>query len=155
VEVVSRDIKELVEEGISLLKEGANVDAVFHFERLIQNHGKHSSVLSFLGLATARAGGNMKDAEEYCTQALRRQKFITIYYQNLAEVYLIGGKKAEAVKVLRMALQVDRDSREILHQLRELGIRKKVPVSFLSRSNPINRYLGILRSGRTSGRRRK
>jgi Flp pilus assembly protein TadD len=153
--VVSEEAKKLMEDGLALLKEGANVDAVFHFERLIQEHGKHASVLSSLGLATARAGGNMKDAEKYCIEALRRQKFVTIYYQNLADVYVIGGKKAHAVKVLRRALLVDRDNREILNQLRELGIRKKVPVSFLSRSNPINRYLGLFRTGRASGRRRK
>jgi len=153
--MVSDKNKKLLEEGVSLLKEGANVDAVFHFERLIQEHGRHASTLSFLGLATARAGGDMKDAEAYCKEALRRQRFVTVYYQNLAEVYLKEGKKANAVKVLRRALLIDRDNREVLHQLKKLGIRKKVPVSFLSRSNPINRYLGLLRNGRAFGRRRK
>lgn len=153
--VVSEEAKKMMEDGLALLKEGANVDAVFHFEKLIQEHGKHASVLSSLGLATARAGGDMKDAEKYCIEALRRQKFVTIYYQNLADVYIIGEKKADAVKVLRRGLSVDRNNKEILRQLRELGVRKKRPVSFLSRSNPINRYLGLLRSGRASGRRRK
>lgn len=151
----SDEIKKLVEEGLLLLKEGAAVDAVFHFEKLIQEHGRNTTALSFLGLATARAGGDLSVAEKHCLRALKRQKLIPLYYKNLAEVYLIRGKKSDAVKVLRKGLSVDRNNKEILRLLRELGVRKKVPVSFLSRSNPINRYVGLLYNKKTHGRRRK
>ena len=151
----SEEVKALVEEGIALLKEGAAIDAVFHFEKIIQEHGRNTAALSFLGLATARANGDLSVAEKHCLRALRRQKLIPLYYQNLAEVYLAGGKKAQAVKVLREGLSVDRNNKLILRQLRELGVRKKLPVSFLSRSNPINRYLGLLHNKKTPGRRMK
>jgi len=55
----------------------------------------------------------------------------------------LKGEKAEAIRVFRLGLKAERNKR-IIEELEKLGIRKPPVISFLSRGNPINKYLGII-----------
>lgn len=67
-----------------------------------------------------------------------------ILYLNLGRAFLIAGKKKEAVENFNKGLKHDRSYFELKKEMQLLGAREKPPVSFLSRSNPINKYIGIL-----------
>jgi hypothetical protein len=66
-----------------------------------------------------------------------------IHYLNLGKVYLLAGKKSQAIEVFRKGLAHERHQ-EIIDELNRLGIRKSPVLPFLKRKNPINRYFGII-----------
>lgn len=70
--------------------------------------------------------------------------FYPVLYLNLGRVYLSGGKKRYAIDAFNRGLKYDSSHPDLKSELRRLGIRKRPPVPFLSRSNPINKYIGLL-----------
>lgn len=67
-----------------------------------------------------------------------------ILYLNLGRTYLAAGKKREAFEAFHNGLKHDPYHAELRKEMKRLGIRKKPLLLFLSRSNPINKYLGML-----------
>lgn len=141
-----KEYRQLMARGIALLKRGYAVDAVFCFEEIVEKYGRNAAALSWLGLSLARAKGDLKTAEALCIEAIRRVVFRGEYYRNLAEVYLIWQKKSKAVMVIRKGLRIDRNNRHLVNELKRLGIRKRRTIPFLSRSNPLNKYYGLVKS---------
>lgn len=70
-----------------------------------------------------------------------------VLYLNLARACVAARRKKEAVEALNKGLSHDRHNVEIKKEFLLLGIRKKPPVPFLSRSHPINRLIGIIFKG--------
>jgi hypothetical protein len=70
--------------------------------------------------------------------------FYPVFYLNLGRAYLKDDKKNDAVRAFQEGLKNDPENRDILWEMQKLGTRKKLPLPFLSRSNPINVYLGKL-----------
>lgn len=138
------DPQKLFERGLALIKRGYPADAVEYFEKALEMGNKNSVCYSWLGLAIARSRGSMSRAEELCRKAVKDGFYWPQHYLNLAEVYMLLGKKSKAIKALEAGLKVDGSNHDILNELQMLGIRKNPPIPFLSRSNPINKYLGII-----------
>jgi len=67
-----------------------------------------------------------------------------VLYFNLGRAYIAGGTKKEAVDALNKGLRFDKKNKDILNELNRLGVRKLVPVPFLSRSNPVNEIIGVM-----------
>ena len=57
-----------------------------------------------------------------------------------------GNKKKEAISAFQKGLKHDPEHIDLLEELMKLGTRKKPPISLLDRSNPINKYIGLLLS---------
>ena len=131
--------------GMALLKKGFAVDAVFIFEEIIEKIGKNGAAYSLLGLSMARAKVEIKKAEKYCIEAIKMHPSKADYYNNLAELYMIARKRNKAVMVLERGVKVCKNKKPLLDQWKKLGMRESPPLPFLSRSNPVNKYLGILR----------
>jgi hypothetical protein len=70
-----------------------------------------------------------------------------ILYLNLGRAYIAAGRKVEGIKSFEKGLKFDRSHFELKKEQRLLGIRKPPVVPFLSRSNPINKYIGIILHG--------
>jgi tetratricopeptide (TPR) repeat protein len=70
--------------------------------------------------------------------------YYPVFYLNLGRAYLAGGKKKNAFDAFTKGLKYESSHPEIKRELRGLGIRKKPPVPFLDRSNPINKYVGMI-----------
>ena len=135
--------QKLFEKGLAMLKRGYPGDAVDCLEKALEKGLRSSACYSWLGLAYARSGRQIiSKAEELCLKAIKMDFYWPQYYQNLAEVYVIWGKKDKAIKTLEEGLKVDRDNIDILNAFEQLGIRKRPVIPFLSRSHPINKYLG-------------
>lgn len=140
------ELKELLKEGIVLIKEGRVVEAVFFFEEMLHSYGRSASILSLLGLSMAKAKGDFHLAEKLCLEAINKSFYRADLYRNLAEVYLLRNKKAQAISTLRSGLKVNRRNKSLINELVKLGPRTKPPIPFLSRSNPLNKYIGIAKS---------
>jgi len=67
-----------------------------------------------------------------------------VLYLNLGRSYLAAGKKKDAINAFNKGLQHDKGNSDLRKELRGLGMRKKPPVSFLDRANPINKYIGMV-----------
>lgn len=65
-----------------------------------------------------------------------------ILYLNLGRTFLAAGMKKEAVENFKKGLKHDRYHSELKKEMQLLGTRGKPPVPFLSRSNPLNKYIG-------------
>jgi hypothetical protein len=63
---------------------------------------------------------------------------------NLAMIYLERDDRQSAVETLGAGLRLNPRDRRINKLLSEIGRRRPPVISFLPRSNPVNKYLGIL-----------
>lgn len=137
----------LFKRGMSLLRRGYPEDASECFEKIIEMGYDSTACYSWLGVAIARSRfGDIIKAEEYCKKAIKKAYYRPQYYLNLAEVYLNWGKKKKAIDVLESTFELDDDGKAAHRELDKLGLRKPSLIPFLSRGNPINKYLGIILS---------
>ncbi len=65
-------------------------------------------------------------------------------YLNLGRVYLAAGGKRQAIKAFQAGLKADAEKLDLLWKMEKLGLRREPPTSFLARSSPINKYIGML-----------
>ena len=81
---------------------------------------------------------------ELCESAVATEFYNPDLFHNLARVHLRMGRRDRAYPVLLRGLQLHPGHRGILGDLRGLGIRRRPLLPFLSRGNPVNRFLGAL-----------
>ena len=110
-------------------------------------------ILSYYGCFQSLVDKKYRSGVETCKQALAllKQKkpfeeelLYPVFFLNLGRAYLAAGKKADAMESFRKGLKYDNGNGDLLKELRGLGVRKTPPVPFLDRSNPINKYIGIM-----------
>jgi tetratricopeptide (TPR) repeat protein len=110
-------------------------------------------ILSYYGCLQAIVDKKYRSGVETCRQAItllkRSETFgeevlYPVFYLNLGRAYVAAGKKKDAIEALNKGLEYDNSNRDLLNELRALGMRKKPPVPFLERSNPINKYIGMI-----------
>ena len=100
-------------------------------------------VLSAYALCTAAVQGSYKSSFNFCHEAIKKDPKNPEHYYRQGRILLLAGKRKDAIWVLRMGLRHGRH-KEILETLAALGLRRTPPISFLARSNPLNKYLGLL-----------
>ena len=88
---------------------------------------------------TGNAISGLKDTMPYGSEF-----FYPAFYLNLGRAYLKAGDKEGAIEAFREGLENDPDNHDLLWEFRKLGIRKSPPIPFLRRSNPVNKYIGLL-----------
>lgn len=116
--------------------------ALAHLERALRlrdNPGWYS----YLGYCIARERGQHRKGVELCQSSLAKEPDNTDHVYNLGRVHLISGDKLEALRVLRDGMAKG-GSPEIVRLLEKLGQRKPLLFPSLSRTNPLNRYLGLI-----------
>jgi tetratricopeptide (TPR) repeat protein len=113
----------------------------------------HAVILSYCGWLQAIVDRKYQSGIFACRKAFvvfkstNRDTMRIVYpilYLNLGRAFLAAGKKKEAVENFNKGLKHDRSNIELKQEMRLLGMRKKTLVSFLSRSNPINKYVGMM-----------
>lgn len=137
---------EVFRKGLEWLKKNEPVNAVLCFEELVKVSNRSPLSLSCLGLAMARAKVDHPRAEKLCREAVKKDPGSADFYRSLAEVYFIGGKKAKAIWALKKGLRVAGKKGSLEKELKKFGLRKSPPIPFLLRSNPLNKYIGIVSS---------
>lgn len=110
-------------------------------------------VHSYYGCLTAAVGKNYDEGIKCCREALRLLKKsgydsnsnYPSLYLNLGRAYLAAGDKKRAFDSFHRGLAKDEVNKDLLWELKKLGIRRPPVIPFLKRDNPINKYLGKLR----------
>ncbi len=110
-------------------------------------------ILSYYGCLQAVVDKKYRSGVEVCKRAIALFKakksphedvLYPVFYLNLGKSYLAAGKKKDAIDAFHKGLQYDRSNSVLRKELRGLGMRKKPPVPFLDRANPINKYIGMI-----------
>jgi hypothetical protein len=137
-------VDELVVHGEKALAERDVLEAMRCFERAFAQAPDNPTTQSRLGLLLALERGQIRRGLELCNRATAACGNADAWLC-LARVELRAGDKQRALQSARSGLQKDADHRGLGRLLEELGIRRAPVFSFLRRSHPINRYLGMLR----------
>jgi tetratricopeptide (TPR) repeat protein len=110
-------------------------------------------ILSYYGCLQAIVDKKYRSGVEACKRALvlfkekkssGEEVLYPVFYLNLGRAYLAAGKKKDAIDAFHKGLQYDKSNSDLRKEIRRLGMRKKPPVPFLDRANPINKYIGLI-----------
>lgn len=130
--------------GKRYLKED-NIDkALRAFEKAYREDKEDAEHMSYYGLCKALRSGEIGFGLDLCTEAIKKEFSRAEFYLNLGKIYLAAGNKKVAIKVFQKGLKYEPENEELNKYLIELGFRKRPIVPILERSNPINKYLGII-----------
>ncbi|MDA8240929.1 MAG: hypothetical protein M0Z67_11250 [Nitrospiraceae bacterium] len=144
---------EYFEDVKQLLRKGGAKEALRTLREALANFPGDPFLLSYYGCLVAVAENNPKEGVGICREALAGFKesqsfgsefFYPVFYLNLGRAYLKDNNKTDAVKAFQEGLKHDRENHDLLWELTKLGKRKRPPVPFLERCNPINKYIGML-----------
>jgi len=136
------DIKLQVEEISGCIGNG-NYRAALAAVEQIPLAARTPLALSAYALCTAVLKATYKSSVNLCHEAIKKDPKNPEHYYRQGRIFILAGKRKDAIWVLRMGLRHGRH-KEILETLASMGIRRPPPLSFLSRSNPLNKYLGKL-----------
>ena len=100
--------------------------------------------LSLYALALTQHTGNVQAGITLCQEAIRSEPKNPTHFLRLGTIYLISGRKKEAIRIFNLGLRVGRHA-GITRMLQTLGQREKPVLPFLARTNPLNKYLGRIR----------
>jgi tetratricopeptide (TPR) repeat protein len=100
--------------------------------------------LSQFALALAAHTREIEQSILLCQEAVKKEPKNSEHFLRLGTVYLVAGRKKEAIRIFRLGLRVGNNP-TIVRWLHALGDRKKPPIPFLARTNPLNKILGRIR----------
>jgi len=98
---------------------------------------------SRLAFCIAKQRGHLTRAFELCRSAIEHDPENPLHYLYLGKVHLVAGKTSDALQAFRQGMSLG-GSPELERMLAVIGIRKTPLISFLSRDNLLNKYLGIM-----------
>ncbi len=98
---------------------------------------------SRLGFCVAKQRGQLTRAFELCRNSIEHDSENPIHYLYLGKVHLVAGNAYEALIAFREGM-THGGSKEIERMLAAIGTRKPPVITFLSRDNLLNKYLGII-----------
>ena len=131
--------------GCELLADERCPDAFEHFRAAHELERSNPRYASYFGLGLALVERRFNRAVELCRGAVKEEFFSPDLYRNLAQVHLVFGFKAEAIRYLRRGLMIDPGHARILEDLQDLGLRGQPVLGFLPRRHFVNRWLGRAR----------
>ncbi|MEM1206075.1 MAG: hypothetical protein AAGN66_22790 [Acidobacteriota bacterium] len=101
---------------------------------------------SYLGFGLARYRGQIDNGIRLCRHAIAMEFYQPENYLNMAKTCLLSSKyRRDAFEAVREGLEVDPENPELLRLYRELGMRRRPVLPFLSRGNILNRFCGWFR----------
>jgi Flp pilus assembly protein TadD len=134
--------QQLVKDGIAALSSGNISLALRHFEEAAELD-ESPELLSHLSYCMAKEKQDFSRAITLGRSALRDEPWNSNHYLNLGRIYLLSGRRQEAIRTFRDGLLHENNSR-IKEELSRLGTRKYPVISSLPREHPFNRMLGKL-----------
>jgi predicted Zn-dependent protease len=134
------------------LKNGKGKAAYAMLQQAIIDYPEDPILVSYYGCLQAVVDKRYRIGVETCKRAFslvtkdmdNKHAMAAVLCLNLGRAFIVAGKKVDAIQTLEKGLKYERTNRELIMELQVLGKRKKPPVPFLSRSNPINKYIGLL-----------
>lgn len=140
------DPSEILRSGIRACRENRWREGLDLLTRLAQereSEGKLPGIFySYLGQAIARCEGRKHEGLELCRHAVSKEPFRPENHLNHAEVLFMTGNRRAAIRAMKEGLSLDPDHRGLLDLRKRMGIRRRPPIPFLPRNNPLNVWLG-------------
>jgi tetratricopeptide (TPR) repeat protein len=146
---------EYFDEVQNLLRKGRTKTAMNKLRHALEKFPMDPFLLSYYGCLVAVVEKKPAEGVEICIDAINRldnsmpfgsEFFYPVFYLNLGRAHIRDNNKKDAVNAFNQGLRFDPENHDILWELRKLGTRKKAPVPFLKRGNPINKYIGKILS---------
>ncbi|GAB4387431.1 MAG: hypothetical protein Kow0025_00940 [Thermodesulfovibrionales bacterium] len=144
---------ESLDEAKVLLRKRDHRGALAVLREALSRHPEDPFILSYYGCLTSIVEGNHDEGIKSCKSAIRslearvpfgQEFFYPSFYLNLGRASIAAGRRRDAIMAFQKGLRADSENREIIEELKRLGVRRKPVASFLKRSHPINKYMGLL-----------
>jgi len=103
-------------------------------------------VRAFLTASRSLINGRVREGVVACVEAIRGAFYIPDLYCALGVLLLRTGDRAKAFAAFQRGLRLDPRHRILRARVREMGERRRPVMTFLGRSHPANRVLGMLRA---------
>jgi hypothetical protein len=135
------DISQMLTVGISATDRGeyANALRILSVVYTKVPPDKMPQGLSSYGLCLARVEGKRKLGADLCQKAIQLQSYEGRHWANLVRVYITAKNRKKAVETLDDSLRKLRNDPELLRVRQEIGYRQSPQLSFLPRTNPLNK----------------
>jgi tetratricopeptide (TPR) repeat protein len=136
-----------------LLQKKNNRSALNLLTQGIKNFPDDPFLLSYYGCLDSIINKNYAYGIDTCSRALEilneripfgKEIFFPTFYLNLGRAYLASGRKKDAVTAFRRGLSYEPENKDLLWEVKKLGMRKNPPIPYLKRSNPLNKYIGMV-----------
>jgi tetratricopeptide (TPR) repeat protein len=143
--------EESFQQGMKAFDEGRGCEAMAYFEAAIAlekrfgSEGPQARYLSQYGLCLGTVMQRRHEGVRYCKEAVSLESYNSDLQCNLGRVLMAAGLRKEAHKAFMRGLRLQPDHTGIRTALREMGIRQKPALPFLSRDNQLNIMLGKMR----------
>jgi Flp pilus assembly protein TadD len=135
-------VDKLLADGLKELDRGNTKGALANLEEAVQMD-RDPKILSNLAYCLAKEKGEFDLAISLCREAILDDSTSAVHYLNLGRVYLLCGKKKEAIRTF-LDGQLHEDNRKIREELNRIGWRKLPVIQSLPREHVMNRTFGIL-----------
>ncbi|MBI5886866.1 MAG: hypothetical protein HZB85_09845 [Deltaproteobacteria bacterium] len=135
------EAKGLADEGVRLTRAGRYADALVVFDSDICTM-LDPLAMSYYAICLVRVEKSFDKALSLCAMAVEKEFFHPEIYLNLGRIFLMKGQKSKAVKAFKRGLQVDETHKEILTEIKKLGLRRRPFITWLPRRNSINIFIG-------------
>ena len=152
---LSPDLQTYADEGLSLCRAGDWTKGLPVLAALLEKKSASDQVpgivYSFFGYGVARYQGNTREGIKLCEHALKIQYYEADNHWNLARIQAFSGDRLAAFQTISRGLKLDPGHEGLIGSQKEIGVRRKPMLGFLSRDNPLNIWLGRLRHSKRSG----
>lgn len=149
-----------LDEVKTLLQRKNNKNALLVLTRALEIYPSDSFLLSYYGCLEAIINKNYATGIGTCLRAIEvlnekipfgREVFYPTFYLNLGRAYTAAKNRKEAAKAYQKGLSFDKENKDLIWEMKKLGVRRRPVVPYLKRSNPVNKYIGmVLHTLRTS-----
>src|ERR1700676_4633071 len=131
--------------GLTLLRDNYANRGLRHMRKAVDLDRNNPYYMSYLGVGRPRSEQKWGPAARLSDAAVRMKSKHAPLYLNLAEVYATAGRRDDAVEALQSGLKFARRDVRLTIAMNRLAERRPPVLTFLTRQNPLNRQLGMLR----------
>jgi|WetSurSiteA1Bulk_404760.scaffolds.fasta_scaffold01962_6 tetratricopeptide (TPR) repeat protein len=151
--IQKRTYKDYVNEVEALIRRNSQKEALVLLIEALEHYPNNPILLSYRGYIEAFVNRRYAEGIKICRQSFKILKdqmplvegfFLPVLHLNLGRTYLIANKKKLAYFSFQKGIEIDKKNDDIFKELKKLGVRRKSLFPFLKRSNPLNKYIGIL-----------
>lgn len=147
----TNNLEDLVQLGVAAARDGQYERGLIFLAEAYRHLGREhqrlsAPLLSHYGVCLALHRGRIKEAAEFCTFGVEKDRFNPDAYLNMARVWLAGRSRRKAVDAVERGLALDRHHRGLLEIQKQIGVRHVPVLPFLHRDNPLNVSLGKMRA---------
>jgi hypothetical protein len=144
--------------GVRALTRTRTREALALFETAIEIERRNGAekpqprYVSFYGLCLALEKHRLHEGISFCREALAQEFYNPDLCCNLGRLLVMANKRKEGYAILCKGYRLQPNHPGIRAALRDLGQRRRPPLPFLSRANPINILLGRMTRGPAGAR---